>query len=318
MPIVSCIAQAVAVAVAEDDGRKTLPLSDLRHFEAHEFNGLLGANFADIVPLMALPSLRTLRMTWNQDDLEGFELPACGLTAQITLGDQVYDVSNPFWEVTCPIKHDNNCQRSRHDFVYSRMAPSRGWKWQTEHGRTTIQQIVAMKIPQWTGGHRDWQVTEHGRTTIQQIVAMKIPQWTGGHRDWQVTVIAWILDGEDVLCITAMGDGKSALFAVPIIVLLEVAKSPAMYPGFGDQKRKTPAGLVIAPTKGLSANIECDLIYTFPRASFLTVYNYKIFELQALGIPALACTREALVIYRADVGGTRPEGSGPGTEPETG
>ncbi|KAJ7144222.1 hypothetical protein C8R44DRAFT_560999, partial [Mycena epipterygia] len=61
-----------------------------------------------------------------------------------------------------------------------------------------------------------WQ-TEHGRTTIQQIVAMKIPQWTGGLCDWQVTVIAWILDGEDVLCITAMGSSKSALFAVPII-----------------------------------------------------------------------------------------------------
>ncbi|KAJ6580111.1 hypothetical protein DFH09DRAFT_870781, partial [Mycena vulgaris] len=51
--------------------------------------------------------------------------------------------------------------------------------------------------------------------TIQQIVATKIPQWTGGLRDWQVTVIAWILDGEDVLCITVTGDGESALFAVP-------------------------------------------------------------------------------------------------------
>ncbi|KAJ6575914.1 hypothetical protein B0H10DRAFT_2443904 [Mycena sp. CBHHK59/15] len=125
------------------------------------------------------------------------------------------------------------------------MAPSQGQKWQTEHGRTTIQQIVATKIP----------------------------QWTGGLCDSQVTVIAWILDGEDVLCITATGDGKSALFAVPILVLLEVAKNPAMYPGFGDQKRKTPVGLVIAPTKGLSANI-------------------------ALGIPALACTREALADAR--------------------
>ncbi|KAJ7627874.1 hypothetical protein B0H17DRAFT_909704, partial [Mycena rosella] len=105
---------------------------------------------------------------------------------------------------------------------------------------------------------RKWQ-TERGRTTIQQIVATKIPQWAGGLRDWQVTVIAWILDGEDVLCITATGDGKSALFAVPILVLLEVAKNPATYPGFWDQKRRTPVGLVIAPTKGLSANIVRDL-----------------------------------------------------------
>jgi superfamily II DNA helicase RecQ len=152
--------------------------------------------------------------------------------------------------------------------VYSRMAPSRGRKWQTERGRTTIQQIVATKIP----------------------------QWASGLRDWQVTVIAWILDGEDVLCITATGDGKSALFAVPILVLLEVAKNPATYPGFWDQKRKTPVGLVIAPTKGLSANIVRDLQH--PSVSFLTVYNYKIYELQALGIPALACTREALADAR--------------------
>ncbi|KAJ7716919.1 hypothetical protein B0H16DRAFT_1800505 [Mycena metata] len=86
------------------------------------------------------------------------------------------------------------------------MAPSRGRKWQTEEGRAIIKQIV-----------------------------VKVPQWTGGLRDWQATVIAWILDGEDVLCITATGDEKSALFAVPILVLLEVAKNPAMYPGFGDR-----------------------------------------------------------------------------------
>ncbi|KAJ7712857.1 hypothetical protein B0H16DRAFT_1247669, partial [Mycena metata] len=52
---------------------------------------------------------------------------------------------------------------------------------------------------------------------LKQIVVKKVFQWTGGLRDWQATVIAWILDGEDVLCITATGDGKSALFAVPIL-----------------------------------------------------------------------------------------------------
>ncbi|KAJ7036994.1 hypothetical protein C8F04DRAFT_953282, partial [Mycena alexandri] len=70
----------------------------------------------------------------------------------------------------------------------------------------------------------------------------------------QVTIIAWILNSKNVLCITAAGDGKSALFAVPILVLLEVAKNPTMYPGFADQNRKH-LGLVITPMKGLLANI---------------------------------------------------------------
>ncbi|KAJ7157225.1 P-loop containing nucleoside triphosphate hydrolase protein [Mycena filopes] len=130
------------------------------------------------------------------------------------------------------------------------MAPSRGRKWKSKAGYTNIRRIVAEKIP----------------------------QWTGGLREWQVLVVAWILDGEDVLCVTATGDGKSVLFAVPILVLLEVAKNPALYPGFGDQKKKRPVGLVIAPTKGLAANI--------------------MFELEALGIAALACTREALTDAR--------------------
>ncbi|KAJ7208956.1 hypothetical protein GGX14DRAFT_633048 [Mycena pura] len=64
-------------------------------------------------------------------------------------------------------------------------------------------------------------------------------------------------------------DEDTSMDSVPILVLLEVAKNAAMYPGFGNHKRKTPVGLVIAPTKGLSANI-------------------------ALGIPVLPCTREAL------------------------
>ncbi|KAJ7458254.1 P-loop containing nucleoside triphosphate hydrolase protein, partial [Mycena latifolia] len=108
------------------------------------------------------------------------------------------------------------------------------------------------------------------------IVAEQIPEWTGGLHEWQVIIVAWILDGEDVFCATATGDGKSALFAVPIIVLLEVAKNPALYPGFVNQKK--PVGLVIAPTKGLAANI--------------------VYELAGLRVRALACTSETLTEAR--------------------
>ncbi|KAJ7271343.1 P-loop containing nucleoside triphosphate hydrolase protein, partial [Mycena haematopus] len=78
------------------------------------------------------------------------------------------------------------------------------------------------------------------------------------------------------LCITATGDGKSALFTVPILVLLEVAENPEAYPGFCRQKK--PVGIVISPTKGLSENM--------------------ISELSGHGVQGLACTSETLTEAR--------------------
>ncbi|KAJ7125422.1 P-loop containing nucleoside triphosphate hydrolase protein, partial [Mycena epipterygia] len=62
-----------------------------------------------------------------------------------------------------------------------------------------------------------------------------------------------VLDGEDVLCCMATGGGKSAMFAVPIIVLREMARNPELYPDL--PVRALPIGIVITPTKGLAANI---------------------------------------------------------------
>ncbi|KAJ7182392.1 P-loop containing nucleoside triphosphate hydrolase protein, partial [Mycena crocata] len=114
-----------------------------------------------------------------------------------------------------------------------------------------------------------------GYATIQRIVKAKIPGWKDGLHRWQLIIVAWILDGEDVLCVTATGDGKSALFTVPILVLLEVAANPLMYPpSLVNQNQKKPVGIVISPTKGLSANI--------------------IFALAGHGVEGLAYTAETL------------------------
>ncbi|KAK7028581.1 P-loop containing nucleoside triphosphate hydrolase protein [Favolaschia claudopus] len=122
---------------------------------------------------------------------------------------------------------------------------------------------------------RRWQ-TRYGQSVIQAIVKKRIPAWKDGLFAWQLTIVAWILDGEDVLCITATGDGKSALFTVPIIVLLEVAANPSVYPTLVYQK--SPVGIVISPTKGLSANM--------------------VTELSLRGVNALACTSESLTEAR--------------------
>jgi superfamily II DNA/RNA helicase len=51
----------------------------------------------------------------------------------------------------------------------------------------------------------------------------------------------------------ATGGGKSAMFAVPIIVLREMARNPQLYPDL--LVRALPMGIVLTPTKGLAANI---------------------------------------------------------------
>ena len=69
-----------------------------------------------------------------------------------------------------------------------------------------------------------------GRDTINKIVKKLIPSWKDGLRPFQEDMISAMLDGEDVLCCTATGDGKSAAFAVPILVLNEYNAHKDLYP----------------------------------------------------------------------------------------
>ena len=61
------------------------------------------------------------------------------------------------------------------------------------------------------------------------IIKKVIPQWKNGLHDWQLKLVAPALDGEDIMCCLTTGGGKSALFAVPIIILLEISKNPDLY-----------------------------------------------------------------------------------------
>ncbi|KAJ7167105.1 P-loop containing nucleoside triphosphate hydrolase protein [Mycena filopes] len=90
-----------------------------------------------------------------------------------------------------------------------------------------------------------------------------------------------VLDGEDIVCCMATGGGKSALFAVPIVVLREIARNPGLYPKLPTRPLPVlpgPVGVVITPTKGLAANI--------------------VVELQKLGVPALAYCHETVTEAR--------------------
>ncbi|KAF7334889.1 P-loop containing nucleoside triphosphate hydrolase protein [Mycena sanguinolenta] len=97
-------------------------------------------------------------------------------------------------------------------------------------------------------------LSPEGQTALKAIVASEIPAWKDGLRERQIQPILRILDGQDVLLCTATGDGKSALFTVPIICHLALRKSPDSFPKFR-RICKEPVGIVITPTKGLARNI---------------------------------------------------------------
>ena len=131
-----------------------------------------------------------------------------------------------------------------------------------------------------------------GRATIQKIIKTKIPDWKDGLHNWQLDVVCRVLDLGDVLCTTATGDGKSALFGAPMVVLLEMAKNPFMYPDL--PYRKTPLCVVITPRKGLAANIVseghlrmgCNLLIS------------QVYELSKLGVRGFPYTSDTVTKAR--------------------
>lgn len=99
-----------------------------------------------------------------------------------------------------------------------------------------------------------WQDPAGLETISDTIVKKLIPAWTNGLHEVQLDLVSAILDGNDVLCCTATGDGKSAAFSVPTLVHLEYNKHPEAYVA-GLPTRRRPIGVVITPTKGLADNI---------------------------------------------------------------
>ncbi|KAJ7310773.1 P-loop containing nucleoside triphosphate hydrolase protein [Mycena albidolilacea] len=123
-----------------------------------------------------------------------------------------------------------------------------------------------------------WRST-HGHRTITTIVKKLIPQWENGLYPAQHDLVARILDGQDVLCCMATGGGKSALFSVPILILREMARNSHLYPDLPTWA--LPQGIVITPTKGLSANI-----------------LLQVLELKKLGVSALAYCHDTVTEAR--------------------
>lgn len=96
-----------------------------------------------------------------------------------------------------------------------------------------------------------WKSPE-GLSVLESVVRTRIPQWER-LRDFQQEWIPLVLDGQNLVAFTATGDGKSALFVVPVLVHLEVSNHPALYPNIS--VRDQVVVMVITPTKALATSI---------------------------------------------------------------
>ena len=91
-----------------------------------------------------------------------------------------------------------------------------------------------------------------GLATINDIVKKLIPTWTDGLHAVQLELVSAILDGEDVLCFTATGDGKSAAFSIPVLLFQAYNNTTGTYLA-GLPTRAKPIGVVVTPTTGLAS-----------------------------------------------------------------
>ncbi|KAJ7788772.1 hypothetical protein B0H14DRAFT_2398057, partial [Mycena olivaceomarginata] len=69
-----------------------------------------------------------------------------------------------------------------------------------------------------------------GMQLSPQLFKTRIPQWQDSFCPAQLKLFVRILDGEDIFYSMATGDGKSALFVMPIIVFKELALHSELYP----------------------------------------------------------------------------------------
>jgi hypothetical protein len=132
-----------------------------------------------------------------------------------------------------------------------------------------------------------------GRSAIQDIVKLKIPQWKDGLRDYQLDMAASVLDRKNVLISLGTGRGKTAGFAVPMLVLREISSNPDLYPDL--RYPKMAVGIVITPTKGLSFDIVRGLNLNI----FINLMqSFQVNQTREMGVTALAYNADTLTDAR--------------------
>ncbi|KAF9475610.1 hypothetical protein BDN70DRAFT_935715 [Pholiota conissans] len=91
-----------------------------------------------------------------------------------------------------------------------------------------------------------------GYALCRKILSTRLPF---GPHDYQLDGITAVLDGVDMLAITATGSGKSGYIYMLMHVILAILESPSLYPSA--KFPADPAILVIYPTNALEEDQVC-------------------------------------------------------------
>ncbi|KIO32933.1 hypothetical protein M407DRAFT_66027, partial [Tulasnella calospora MUT 4182] len=97
--------------------------------------------------------------------------------------------------------------------------------------------------------------TVKGHEVIQKIVQKRIPEWVNGAHPWQLPLVARTLDQRHSITVTATGDGKSALFYLPLLVHMELAMNPSLWPQMAASAKKSPAAIIVLPVSAIAATL---------------------------------------------------------------
>jgi ATP-dependent helicase YprA (DUF1998 family) len=98
--------------------------------------------------------------------------------------------------------------------------------------------------------------TPEGWELCRRIIAQRLPY---GPHDYQLDGITAVLDGIDMLAISATGSGKSAYIYMLMLIILGIVETPELCPLA--KFPKDPAILVIYPTTALEEDQVCLALY---------------------------------------------------------
>lgn len=82
---------------------------------------------------------------------------------------------------------------------------------------------------------------------FNHIIEKCIPQWTTGPRNFQQVSWGYTMDGTNQFVAVPCGGGKTALFYVPIIIILYLIKHKVLFTVAGRPAPVSPIALVVSP-----------------------------------------------------------------------
>ncbi|KAE9392208.1 hypothetical protein BT96DRAFT_1000613 [Gymnopus androsaceus JB14] len=115
--------------------------------------------------------------------------------------------------------------------------------------------------------------SSEGMNIIESIVKKRVTKFPNGLCELQKICIPKILNQEDVFAINVTGGGKSALFAIPILIHLEINQNLTLYPIFTIHIWEKLVGIVVTPTKGLANDIVAKLMSNFEILAFAYTHD---------------------------------------------